>query len=126
MIGGVVVQVAIVFAVIAIIQESGTNWLAFIGFVVLALASLWTTIAVTARRFRDLGQSPWMTLLLLVPLIGELWVFVVCGFFPNSKQRNRKLVIRQVDHSKQQAEQVVAGNPLVAQESEKSNENFNH
>ena len=108
MIGGVIAQVAIIFAVIARIQESGTNWLAFIGFTVLALASLWATVAVTARRFRDLGQSPWMTLLLLVPLIGELWVFVVCGFFSNPKQRNRKLFIRQVDNSKQQAEQARA------------------
>ncbi len=105
--GGVIAQVALVVALIARFQETGPNWIVFIATILVGVSAVWATIAVTARRFRDRGDSPWMTLLLVVPIIGELWVLVVCGFLPNPNQSRRKVVVRRVTHGseKQPAEQ---------------------
>ena len=107
--GGVVAQIAFVIAIIARFQETGTNWLVFTAAVIGGLMALWTTIAVTARRFRDRGDSPWMTLLLVIPVLGEIWVLIVCGFLPNPNQVTKKLVVRSVTNGaeKQEAEQVM-------------------
>lgn len=37
-----------------------------------------------------------MTLLLAIPILGEIWVLVVCGFLPNPHQPRRKLVVKKV------------------------------
>ena len=94
--GGVVAQIAFAIAIIARIQESGTNWLVFVSAILGGVAALWATIAVTARRFRDRGDSPWMTLLLAIPVLGEIWVPIVCGVLPNPNQPRKKWVVRSV------------------------------
>jgi uncharacterized membrane protein YhaH (DUF805 family) len=94
--GGVVAQIALVIAIIARFQETGTNWLVFAAAIAAGLLALWATIAVTARRFRDRGDSPWMTLLLVIPVLGEIWVLIVCGFLPGPDQASRKLMVRSV------------------------------
>ena len=111
-VGGVIAQVAIVVALIARFQESGANWLVFLSSVLVGVGALWATIAVTARRFRDRGDSPWMTVLLAVPVLGELWVLVVCGVLPNPNQARRRVVVRRVAHGSdnKSAEQAVPPN----------------
>jgi uncharacterized membrane protein YhaH (DUF805 family) len=96
--GSVIAQVSIATALIARLHESGPHWIGFIASIVVGVGALWATIAVTARRFRDRGDSPWMTLLLAVPVLGELWILVVCGFLPNPNQTRRKVVTRQVNN----------------------------
>ena len=110
--GGVVAQIALVIAIIARFQESGTSWLVFVSAILCGLVALWTTIAVTARRFRDRGDSPWMTLLLAIPVLGEIWVLIVCGFLPNPNQQKRILVVKRVMNGieNEDAEQVAGGN----------------
>lgn len=106
-VAGVIVQGAIVVALIARFQETGANWITFIASILVGVVALWATIAVTARRFRDRGDSPWMTVLLAVPILGELWVLVVCGCLPNPIQARRRVVARQVTRGseKKSAEQ---------------------
>jgi uncharacterized membrane protein YhaH (DUF805 family) len=55
---------------------SGADWTVFIQ---LALVLLWVPIlAGAAKRWRDLGQSPWWTLLVLIPGLG-MFIAVVLG-----------------------------------------------
>ncbi len=48
-------------------------------FNVLSVALLIPTIAVYVRRARDLGKSPWLTLLMIVPLVNMIY-FLYLGF----------------------------------------------
>ena len=114
--GGVVAQIAFVIAIISRLQPSGPNWMVFALAIVAGLAAFWATIAVTARRFRERGNSPWMTLLLMVPVLGEIWVLVVCGFLPNPNQPKKRLVVTRVKNGciNEEAEQAVDGKPPEA------------
>lgn len=38
--------------------------------------------AVTVKRLRDCGYSPWFILSICVPLAGLLFILIVCGFCP--------------------------------------------
>src|SRR6478672_6385236 len=94
--GGLLAQAAFVIAIIARHQDSGTNWMLFGGGILGGLVALWAMIAVTTRRFPDRGDSPWMTLILAFPVIGEIWVMIVCGVLPNPNQPKRILVVKNV------------------------------
>lgn len=94
--GGLLAQVAAIVAFISIYQDGGSNRLVGGVSLLVVLPALWSTVAVTARRFRDLGMSPWLTLLMLVPLLGELGILIVCGFFPGTSSAKRTLVVRKV------------------------------
>ncbi len=96
LLSGLVAQVAIPFALVARYQESGANWLVFVALLVVGMGAIWASIAVTAKRFRDRGDSPWLTLLIFVPVIGEIWVLVVCGFLPHPYHIRRTTVVRKV------------------------------
>jgi uncharacterized membrane protein YhaH (DUF805 family) len=111
-IGGIIVQVAFVIALIAGLQEKGTNWTVFVLCIISAIIAIWWMIVVTARRFRDRGDSPWMTLLFLVPVLGEIWILIVCGLLPNPGQGRRRLVVKTVSNGKDitQAEQASSSN----------------
>ena len=102
LVAGIIAQVAVVLAFIARIQESGTNWFAFVVALIVVLLAMWVLVAVTACRFRDRGDSAWMTLLLLIPIVGEIWILVVCGFLPNPHQAKRRVVVRQVTNGEGQ------------------------
>ena len=114
--GGVVAQIAYSIALISGFQQSGPKWMVFALAVVVGLAALWATFAVTARRFRERGDSPWMALLLIVPALGEIWVMIVCGFLPNPNQPKKRLVVTSVKNgcTNEDAEQVVDGEPPEA------------
>ena len=69
----------------------GQSTLLLLGFAALALywlASLIPFLAVTARRFHDIGLSAWWMLLILTPLL--VWIFMtVCCLLPGQKSANR-------------------------------------
>ena len=92
----VISPVALVVALIALSEESEVNWFVLGASLVVGGLAVWAGIAVTARRFRDRRESPWMTLLLAVPVVGELWVLVVCGILPNPAGSRARVVVRQV------------------------------
>jgi len=42
-----------------------------------AIAVFIPGLAVSVRRLHDVGKSGWMILLMLIPLIGAIWIFVL-------------------------------------------------
>jgi uncharacterized membrane protein YhaH (DUF805 family) len=42
-----------------------------------SLLMLLPALAVSARRMHDIGKSGWMILINLIPLIGQIWFFVL-------------------------------------------------
>ena len=89
LISSLVGQLAVIFALAARYDESGSNWFIFTGLLILAAVAIWLAVTVTARRFRDHGDSPWMTLLLLLPYIGAIVVLIICGFLANPSKKTK-------------------------------------
>ena len=58
----------------------------FVVFLVLQLGWLWLIFALSAKRLRDAGLSPWLCLLHFVPLV-NLVVFLIAGFKPTAVER---------------------------------------
>ena len=46
---------------------------------------VWVQYAITIKRCHDRGKSGFWSLLLLVPLAGEIWLLVDCGVLPGTK-----------------------------------------
>jgi uncharacterized membrane protein YhaH (DUF805 family) len=53
------------------------------------LLSIWISISVYAKRWHDCGRSGWMTLILLIPLVGPFWFFGYCGFVRGTSGPNK-------------------------------------
>ena len=50
---------------------------------------LWIWLAVEIKRWHDLNKSGWWVLINLVPVIGQIWVFIACGCFKGTAGTNR-------------------------------------
>ena len=49
---------------------------------------VWASFAVYAKRLHDLGQSGWLMLIGVIPLVG--WALLIwLGFFPGNDGENR-------------------------------------
>jgi uncharacterized membrane protein YhaH (DUF805 family) len=55
----------------------------------LAVTLGWPTVALYVKRWHDRGKSGWWTLLLLFPVIWDLWVTFECGFFRGDQGPNK-------------------------------------
>jgi len=42
-----------------------------------AIAMIIPTLAVAVRRLHDIGKSGWMLLIVLIPIVGAIWLFVL-------------------------------------------------
>lgn len=49
----------------------------------------WPAIAVSAKRWHDRDKSAWWVLIVLIPLIGQLWALVDNGFLRGTRGPNR-------------------------------------
>ena len=49
----------------------------------------WAGLAVTAKRWHDCDRSGWWILIELIPIIGDILVFVVLGFCKGTAGPNR-------------------------------------
>ena len=71
----------IIFAIIAMLLDEiiGTSDQDGYGilYFLYALALFIPGIAVTVRRLHDVGKSGWMYLIVIIPLIGFIWLFVL-------------------------------------------------
>jgi len=56
---------------------------------VIALAILYPSLAVAAKRFHDRDKSGWWILILFIPIIGFIWYLVELGFLPGMPSPNR-------------------------------------
>src|SRR5690349_13884498 len=50
----------------------------------------WSLVAVSVKRWHDMGMSGLMTLIWLVPVIGPLFVIACLGFGPGNPHRHRR------------------------------------
>ncbi|MBL4747042.1 MAG: DUF805 domain-containing protein [Flavobacteriaceae bacterium] len=53
-----------------------------------ALALFIPGLAVTVRRLHDLGKSGWMLLIVLIPIIGGIWLFVLLVTDSDPRENN--------------------------------------
>jgi uncharacterized membrane protein YhaH (DUF805 family) len=88
-IGSLVLSVAslVVSFVVAAIFGQGVfgSLLQFI----VALAILYPSVAIAAKRFHDRDKSGWWILIVLIPFIGLIWYIVELGFLPGTPGPNR-------------------------------------
>jgi uncharacterized membrane protein YhaH (DUF805 family) len=63
--------------------------LAWIVWLLAALAIAYMSLAVFAKRWHDRDKSGWWSLILLVPVIGSIWALVECGCLPGTEGPNR-------------------------------------
>jgi len=50
---------------------------------------VWIWLAVQVKRFHDRNKSGWWALINLIPIIGQLWVLIECGFLQGTAEGNR-------------------------------------
>jgi uncharacterized membrane protein YhaH (DUF805 family) len=54
-------------------------WLRLIGSIVFVV-NIWIGLALAVKRWHDRNKSGWWVLIGLVPIIGQLWALIECGF----------------------------------------------
>ena len=96
MLAVVVVHSAVIFSMYSHAGDSDAKWLVYTASIILSIATMWVMLAVTAKRFRDCGYSPWYTLTAGIPVAGVFFILVVCGFFLSQGLKNSRLVKRVV------------------------------
>lgn len=55
---------------------------------VLMIPMWWISIATTVKRFHDRNKSGWWYLIVLIPIIGELWLIIENGFLKGTSGSN--------------------------------------
>jgi uncharacterized membrane protein YhaH (DUF805 family) len=56
---------------------------------VIFIVSVWIGLAVQIKRWHDRDKSGWWALMNLVPIVGQIWVLVECGFLRGTEGVNR-------------------------------------
>lgn len=56
---------------------------------VFALVAMWMKLAVLVKRWHDRDKSGWWMLIGLIPVIGDLWMIIECGFLEGTRGPNR-------------------------------------
>jgi uncharacterized membrane protein YhaH (DUF805 family) len=59
---------------------AGIGPIAHIVMFVFVVVAAWVSLAVGVKRFHDRNKSGWWVLVNFVPLIGNLWYLIECGF----------------------------------------------
>jgi len=78
-----IIGVVVAFLDAAIASGSGTLSSLY------ALIALWPSLAVGVKRCHDRDMSGWWLLLLLIPLVGAIWGFIVLGCLRGTVGDNR-------------------------------------
>lgn len=88
-------QLCLIFGLVSLKTADSLRYLHSGSLFLCVVMALWISIAVSVRRFRDRGRSPWLLLAGLVPVVGWIWCLIECGFLPApGARRPRKLVRR--------------------------------
>ncbi|WP_459210522.1 DUF805 domain-containing protein [Aquimarina rhabdastrellae] len=74
---GIAIVAGIFTAIAASIDLPFLSIIFWIVYVIYALAMILPTLAVAVRRLHDTGNSGWMYLITLIPLIGPIWLLVL-------------------------------------------------
>jgi uncharacterized membrane protein YhaH (DUF805 family) len=99
MVSGLIAQFAAILGMIAYDTDHSLYTLLAVFLWLIALLAIEVTLAVSVKRMRDRGYSPWLVLFGFIPVIGWIWLHIELGFLPahdHKKTGPRKLVRRQV------------------------------
>lgn len=66
-------------------EVSRPQWIGLL----LALPVAWMAFCLLVKRWHDRGRSGWWLLLVLVPVLGQVWALVECGFLAGSRTGNK-------------------------------------
>lgn len=83
-----VIEVILVAAILGPVATSadpqqalaGIGPIAYIVMLVFVVVAAWVSLAVGVKRFHDRNKSGWWVLIIFVPVIGNLWYLIECGF----------------------------------------------
>jgi len=89
-------QLCLIFGLISLESESALRYLHSSGWFLGVIVALWLSIAVSVRRMRDRGRSPWLLFAGLVPVAGWIWYLVECGFLPAPGTAGPRKLVRRV------------------------------
>src|SRR5450755_2412168 len=81
-----ILQMAIAFVLLSAVSalpwgakfEQSVGMQVSVGAVIAVYAAMW--FATHAKRWHDLGRSGWSTLIWFIPVIGALYLLIMCGF----------------------------------------------
>ena len=62
---------------------------AWLVWVIIAIALTYATLAVWAKRWHDRDKSGWWSLIAFVPIVGAIWILVELGCLPGTEGPNR-------------------------------------
>lgn len=72
------------------VTSAGALTTAFlVSIITIFLLFLWPTICVFTKRLHDRGKTGWWLLILLVPIIGQIWFLIEAGTKQGVAGRNR-------------------------------------
>jgi len=74
------------------ILQPGTEWLAWALFL-WTMPFLWIAVSMSVRRATDAGRSPWIGLMVLIPVV-NLIVMLALSAMPSAKEENRETSTR--------------------------------
>lgn len=77
------------FITVKIVPDAIHNQPTQIFFAVVGIFALWTTLALQAKRWHDLGKSGWFVLLNLIPGLGTLISIFILGFRDGTSGSNK-------------------------------------
>jgi len=81
----ITIVAALLDAVLGTAGESGFGIIS----VIVALALIYPSIVLYAKRWHDRGKSGWWTLIGIVPVIGGLWLLIELGFLKGTDGANQ-------------------------------------
>jgi uncharacterized membrane protein YhaH (DUF805 family) len=76
-------------AVMATPLSNPVNLSLFVVQLLFGLAFLYATFAIQTKRLHDRGKSGWWNLIGFVPVVGAIYLFIVCGFLRGDAGPNR-------------------------------------
>src|SRR5262245_24555189 len=62
--------------------------IAWIVIFVFAVVATWASLAIAVKRYHDRNKSGWWVLIVFVPVIGQIWYLVECGFLRGTAGTN--------------------------------------
>lgn len=79
----------VLFAIVAGLGRGGVRLPLLILLLLTLIPAMWSSLAIHAKRWHDRGMSGWMTLINLIPYVGGIVIFIICGCLRGDVGPNR-------------------------------------
>ena len=74
--------------------------------IVWSILLVWPFIAVLAKRWHDRNKTGWWRTIGFIPVVGQLWILIECGFFPTRLGLSKKQLRGEYDLKKIEADEL--------------------